>query len=67
METIIRFPEAKRRARRGKMMADKSRSATVVILPVVRIERYTDKPPLPRSKVGSGRSHRRRRSRASGG
>jgi hypothetical protein len=60
MGTIIRFPATRRGARKGKMTADKSKSAIVVILPVVRIERFSGKPPVPRP----GRNQRRRRRRA---
>ena len=55
MGTVIRFPE---RARRHKPSADMAESATVVILPVIRIERFVDEP--------AGRNQRRRgRRRAS--
>ena len=66
MGTIIRFP-AMGRTRDLHVNTDKSREesrpATVVILPVVRIERYSGKPPMPRP----GRNQRRRRRRASRG
>jgi hypothetical protein len=61
MGTIIRFSAPARTARKRKVTVDKSQSATVVILPVIRIERYTDKPLIPRP----GRSQRRRKRRAS--
>jgi len=58
MGTVIRFPERARRARRHKPSADMAESATVVILPVIRIERFVDEP--------AGRNQRRRgRRRAS--
>ena len=61
MGAIIRFPAPVRGARSGNLTADTSQSATVVILPVIRIERYSDMPPIPRP----GRAQRRRRRRAS--
>jgi hypothetical protein len=55
MGSVIGFPERTRRARRGKRKAETPASATVIILPVIRIERFTDEP--------SSRSQRRRRRR----
>jgi hypothetical protein len=57
MGTVISFPELGRVSRSGKLIGAKTESATVIILPVVRIERYTDEPPVP------SRSQRRRRRR----
>jgi hypothetical protein len=56
MGSVIRFPETGRRARSGRLIA-KAESATVIILPVIRIERFTDEPSHP------SRSQRRRRRR----
>jgi len=55
MGTVIRFPEPTHRPRRRKGSADTPESATVIILPVIRIERFTDEPP--------NRTQRRRRRR----
>jgi len=55
MGTVCRFPEPAHRPRRRKRSADAPESATVIILPVIRIERFTDEPPC--------RSQRRRRRR----
>jgi len=52
MGSVIGFPE---RTRRGKRKGETPASATVIILPVIRIERFTDEP--------SSRSQRRRRRR----
>jgi len=55
MGLVISFPERTRRARRSKRKGEAPASATVIILPVIRIERFTDEPP--------SRSQRRRRRR----
>jgi len=60
MGQIIQFPEATRAAsppRRGK-------SATVVILPVIRIERMQDDPDAGLAPTAGNNSGRRRRRRA---
>jgi hypothetical protein len=57
MGTIIRFPEATRRARRIRVSVGKDESATVIILPVIRIERFAEEPPV------TNRNQRRRRRR----
>jgi hypothetical protein len=41
----------------------KAESATVIILPVVRIERYTDEPAQPEASRSQRRRRRRRASR----
>lgn len=56
MGLVIGFPE--RSTREGRLVRAEE-SATVIILPVVRIERYTDEP----SEIGASRSQRRRRRR----
>jgi len=55
MGSVISFPERTRRSRRGKRKGEAPASATVIILPVIHIERFTDEP--------SSRSQRRRRRR----
>jgi hypothetical protein len=40
MGTVVKFPGVWRRARTGKSTGKKAESAIVVILPVVRIERF---------------------------
>lgn len=62
MGTVVTFPEA--RSARGGIAAPAG-SATVIILPVVRIERYDDGPPgdVEPSNSSSGRKRRRRASR----
>jgi hypothetical protein len=61
MGTVIRLPEAARGVRgdgvRGE--GERRQSATVIILPVIRIERYSDEP----SDRGETRGNRRRRRR----
>lgn len=59
MGTVIGFPEVGRGERGGRLVAMRAEPATVIILPVIRIERYTDEPVVR----GSGRSQRRRRRR----
>jgi len=59
MGTVIRFPELGRSSRSGRVIGAQSESATVIILPVVRIERFTDEP----SEPDVSRSQRRRRRR----
>jgi hypothetical protein len=59
MGQIIGFPEQGRMARDHRLMAVRPESATVIILPVIRIERYSDEP----DEGSAGRSQRRRRRR----
>jgi hypothetical protein len=61
MGTLVRFPEGMRVARSSGAATPKANSATVIILPVIRIERYEDEPMLR----DSNRSQRRRRRRVS--
>lgn len=63
MGTVVTFPEARSAARDG--VAPLSGSATVIILPVIRIERYDDDPPgdIEPSSSPPGRKRRRRASR----
>ena len=55
MGTVVRFAEPARRVRRTRSGQKTAEPATVVILPVIRIERYTEGPP------DTSPSHRRRR------
>jgi len=65
MGTVISFPGVERAARASRTIADKSESATVIILPVVRIERYVDEPTFePRVRSSAGRRRRRRATRS---
>jgi hypothetical protein len=57
MGSVIKFPELGRSSRSGRLVAGKSESATVIILPVIRIERFPEEPPE------ASRSQRRRRRR----
>jgi hypothetical protein len=61
MGTVIRFPDVARRSRRRKPRQN-AESATVIILPVIRIERFVDESSMP---VASRSQRRRRRRRAS--
>jgi hypothetical protein len=63
--TVIKFPDEGRIVRFGRMDADES--ATVIILPVIRIERYADpiadsmEPQSPPPTENGGRRRVRRR------
>jgi len=63
MGTVINFPEA-RRSERDSLGARET--ATIMILPVVRIERPTDRPPdeISRTTASGGRKRRRRAPRS---
>jgi hypothetical protein len=65
MGEIIEFPDEAGTARGGRYVDAKTESATVIILPVVRIERgpdgSNDLKPTPRSH--NGRRRRRRNER----
>jgi hypothetical protein len=63
MGIVVAFPEARSVSRDG---AERAASATVIILPVVRIERYDEGPSgdvEPSTAAASGRKRRRRASR----
>lgn len=62
MGTIITFPEA-RRAEECRASTEHNGPATIIILPVIRIERYVDEPTekLPEAPRAAGRKRRRRR------
>jgi hypothetical protein len=57
MGTVVKFPGVWRDARIGKSIGKDAVSAIVVILPVIRIERYADKSYDP----AAIRAQRRRR------
>lgn len=63
MGSVINFPEARRIARDGTPTGGKT--ATIMILPVVRIERPTDGPPDEAAQSASTGRKRRRRARRS--
>jgi hypothetical protein len=58
---VIRFPEVERPPRMSRWSSRRLESATVIILPVIRIERYPDDPQDDASRA----QRRRRRRRAS--
>jgi hypothetical protein len=61
MGEVIRFPDEAGYARGGKYVDASTEPATVIILPVIRIERDPDGNGLePRSGSGAGRRRRRR-------
>ena len=62
MGTVVKFPGVSCITRTGKSIRKKTDSAIVVILPVIRIERCSDKPYAP-EPIRAQR--RRRRPRAS--
>jgi hypothetical protein len=59
MGTVIGFPEQARGVRPPRWRGASSESATVIILPVIRIERYSEEP----AERSASRSQRRRRRR----
>jgi len=59
MGIVIGFPEQGRIARDDRFIGARPESATVIILPVIRVERYTDEP----DEGATSRSQRRRRRR----
>jgi hypothetical protein len=65
MGMVISFPAVERTARGSGTTADRSQSATVVILPVIRIERYVEEPARSCEPSTSRGPRRRRRRRAS--
>jgi len=67
MGTVIDFPPERRTARDGSPSSGSARSATIIILPVVRIERVGDEPygGVPAgASAASGRRRRRPSSRS---
>jgi hypothetical protein len=65
MGTVILFPESRRAIREGYAAGGQGASATIIILPVIRIERYSDAPSndLASGSNARGRKRRRRASR----
>jgi hypothetical protein len=66
MGTVISFPAVARAVQGARPVAARSISATVIILPVIRIERYTEEPAgdFRRETTGPRRRRRRRASRS---
>jgi hypothetical protein len=64
MGTIVRFPEGQRPAGGGRYVDANSEPASVIILPVVRIERNPDEPSDGLEGGTSAPPGRRRRRRA---
>jgi hypothetical protein len=64
MGTVISFPAVEQTARASRSIAGQSESATVIILPVIRIERYVDEPTGSFEPDASNSPRRRRRRRA---
>jgi hypothetical protein len=64
MGTVISFPTAGRAARGPDSMVGKSQSAAVIILPVIRIERYAEAPSGDLEPEAGSTARRRRRRRA---
>jgi hypothetical protein len=63
MGTVIRFPDAWRTTHNSKIAGRRSESASIIILPVIRIERQIDGP-SGEIDPGTTRPGRRRRRRA---
>ncbi len=61
MGTVVGFPEHGRSTRDGRVIGMRAESATVIILPVIRIERYSDDEPAEGAASRSQRRRRRRR------
>jgi hypothetical protein len=64
MGSVISFPQVERSARAPRVTAGKASSATVIILPVIRIERYSVAP-AGYSQFDVSTTQRRRRRRRS--
>jgi hypothetical protein len=66
MGTVISFPERVSTARGGEtLQCAATGSATVIILPTIRIERHVEAPGAGRKATHSASAPRKRRSRAS--
>lgn len=63
MGEVIRFPDAADISRRGRHVDASSEPATVIILPVVRIDRSPDDSGDVAPQTGTGRRRRRRAAR----
>jgi hypothetical protein len=64
MGTVIKLPGGGRGARDDGSRGERRQPATVIILPVIRIERYSDEPSEPESQGGQRRRRRRRAGRS---
>lgn len=66
MGTVVTFPGPRRIARDAYVGGTHNASATIIILPVVRIERYSDEPTddCSAGPAASGRRRRRRSTRS---
>jgi hypothetical protein len=64
MGTVINFQPAGRAARGSSSMAGTSQSAAIIILPVIRIERYAETPSGDLEPEAGSTARRRRRRRA---
>jgi hypothetical protein len=65
MGIIVKFPEGQRPAGGGRYVGANSEPASVIILPVVRIERHPEEPSDGFTNGASATPGRRRRRRAS--
>ncbi len=65
MGIIVQFPEGQRPAGGGRYVGANSEPASVIILPVVRVERHPDKPSDGLEGGSSATPGRKRRCRAS--
>jgi len=63
MGEVIRFPDEADLGRRGKYVDASGEPATVIILPVVRIDRNPDDSGDVAPQTGTGRRRRRRAAR----
>ena len=63
MGEVIRFPEEAGSARVGRYVDSSTEPATVIILPVVRIDRTPDGSGDAEPQSGNGRRRRRRATR----
>ena len=63
MGEVIRFPDEAGYARRGKSHEASGESATIIILPVIRIDRNPDGSNGLEPHSGNGVGRRRRRAR----
>ena len=66
MGSVVMFPESRREIRDSYAASGEGASATIIILPVIRIERYSDEPSddLASGSNARGRKRRRRASRS---
>ena len=64
MGTVINFQASGRTVRGPSSIASKSQSAAIIILPVIRIERYAESPTGDFEPEASSSARRRRRRRA---